>query len=129
MDDALLVRRFERVGNRFGDGQRLVQRKRTLREAIGKRRALDELLDERVDAARFLEAVNRRDIRMIERREELRFAPEPRNTVAIQRERFRQYFQGDVAIERRVSRAIDLAHAARAEWPGDFVRSKPSPGR
>ena len=38
MDDALLVRRFERVGDLPRDGQRLVERDRPARDALGERR-------------------------------------------------------------------------------------------
>ena len=48
MDDALLVRRFERLGDLPRDRQRLVERNRALRDAIGERRPLDQFQDERV---------------------------------------------------------------------------------
>ena len=38
---------------------------------------------QRVHAGRFLETVDRRDVRMIERREELRFAPEARQPIGV----------------------------------------------
>jgi hypothetical protein len=47
MDDALLMCRFERRGDLTGDPQRLVHRHRPLQDAIGERRAIDELHDER----------------------------------------------------------------------------------
>ena len=50
MDDALLVRRLERLGDLPGDGQRFVQWKRPLRDAVGERRSFDQLQDERADA-------------------------------------------------------------------------------
>ena len=54
---------------------------------------------------------------MVERGEQLGFALEAREPVAIEGEEFGQDFQRDVAIELRVARAIDLAHPACAE-PG-----------
>ena len=50
MDDALLVRRFERFGDLSGDRQRLVDRHRPLRNAVRQGRALDELHHERLHA-------------------------------------------------------------------------------
>ena len=56
--------------------------------------AFDQLHDERADAAGFFEAVDRRDVRMIERREELRFALEARQPVGVLREAFGQHLEG-----------------------------------
>ena len=47
MDDALLVRRFERLGDLLRDRQRLVERNRPLRDAVGQRRPLDQLHHQR----------------------------------------------------------------------------------
>ena len=62
MDDAPLVRGFERVGDLFRDRQRFGQRYRTLRDPILKRLALDELENERMGLWSILEGVNRRDV-------------------------------------------------------------------
>ena len=70
--------------------------------------ALDELHDQRAHAAGFLEAVNVRDVRMIQRGEGLGFAGETRQPIGVVRERVGQDFEGDVAIELRVAGAIDL---------------------
>ena len=43
MNDPLRVRGFERFGNLLRDRQRLFDRNRPLREAIGERRSLDQL--------------------------------------------------------------------------------------
>ena len=69
MDDALLVRRFERLGDLPRDRQRLVERNRPVRDPIGERRPLDQLHHQRVQAAGVFEAVDLRDVRMIQRRE------------------------------------------------------------
>jgi len=45
---------------------------------------------------------------MVERREHLRFAREARDAIDVERERFGQHFDRDVAIELRVTRAIHL---------------------
>ncbi len=123
MDDAVLVRGLEGFGDLPGDRQRLVQRNGSLRDAIRERRSLDELEDERA----FLESVNRRDVQMIERREDLRLALEARQAIGIECERLGQDFQRDVAIEPAVARAIPLAHPARADEGSDFVRADARP--
>ena len=66
-------------------------------------------------AVGFFEAVDGGDVRMVQRREHLRFAAEPREPIGIVGERVGQDLDRDVAIQLRVARAIDLAHAARAE--------------
>ena len=43
MDDPLLVRCFQRLGNLFRDGQRLFERNGPLGDTVGERRALDQL--------------------------------------------------------------------------------------
>ena len=65
--------------------------------------------------AGFLEPVDRGDVRMIQRRERLRFALEPRQALGISGERVGQDLDRDLAAERRVRRAIDLPHPAFAD--------------
>ena len=50
MDDPLLVRRFERLGDLLRDRQRFVERHRALRDPIGERRTLDQLQHQRPHA-------------------------------------------------------------------------------
>ena len=50
MDDALLVGRFERLGDLLSDWQRLVQRNGAARDPIGQRLTLHQFHDERVDS-------------------------------------------------------------------------------
>jgi hypothetical protein len=58
---------------------------------------------------------------MIERCEQSRFAFEARHATGVGRERRRQDLQGDITIQLRVARAIDLTHAPGAERREDFV--------
>ena len=60
MDDALLVRGFERLGDLPRDRQRLVERNRPPRDAVGERRSLDELHHERGGRRPSLQAMNAR---------------------------------------------------------------------
>ena len=84
MDDPLLVRGFERLGNLRRDRQRLTDRDRRGRDPIGERRAIDQLHDQCVQRRPALfEAIDLRDVRMIEDGEQLRFATEPREAVGI----------------------------------------------
>ena len=63
-----------------------------------------------------------------ERREQLGLALEAREPLGILRELGGQRLDGDVAAEARVARAIDLAHAARAERRDDFVGAESGAG-
>ena len=121
MDDAGVVRSFERFGNLCRDVQGLVERERTSDQTVGERRPLDELEDERAARAHILQAVDLCDARMIERGERLRFAREPRQAIAVIGNGVGQHLQRDVPAEASVTRLVDLAHAARAEERADGV--------
>ena len=69
-----------------------------------------------------------RDVRMVQRREHLRFTAEPSNALGIVRDRGQEDLDRDVAIQLRVARAVDLAHSARANRRKDFVGTKASAG-
>ena len=126
MDDALLVRRFERVGDLPGDPDRFIDRQRTARQPIRQRLSVHELEDEALRRAGGLEAVDGRDLRVIQRGEDLRLTLEAREAVGVLAERGRQDFQRDVATERHIARAIHLAHPAGAERRDDFIGAEAS---
>ena len=116
MDDPSLVRRFERVRDLFRNRHRLVERNRSLRDPVGERRPFHQLEDEGRDAVCLFEAVNAADVRMIQCRERLRFAPKARNPFRIGDEQIWQNLKRDLASELRVSRAIDLAMPPTPIW-------------
>ena len=153
MDDAAAVRGFERVGDLPGDRERLVQRKGSspwlagapaprgrsrptpTRRAVDgaahqlrERETLDQLHHDRLGGA-VLHAVDRGDVRVVERGQRLRLAREPREPLAIVGDRFGEHLDRDVAIEFRIARAVHLAHAAGTERPEDFVLAEARPGR
>ena len=128
MDDPLLVRRFERLGDLLRDGQRLAERDRARAMRCDKVLALDEFHHDRTHAATFFEAVDVRDVRVIECRERLRFACEPREPVGVAGERIGQDFHRDIAIELRIARAEYLAHPAGADAGDDFVDAEARAG-
>ena len=106
MHDAVLVRRFERVGDLAGDGQDVGKHQGGALISQGadfgrQILALDQFHHERVCGARVLNPVDGGDVRMIERRQHLRFAAEAREPIGIARERLRQDLQRDVAIDRK----------------------------
>ncbi len=81
----LRVRGLERVGELFCDRKRFGQRYRTLRDPILKRLALDELENERLGLRSILEGVNRRDVWVVQRRQQFGFPPEARQSLRIAR--------------------------------------------
>ena len=115
MDDAFVVRGRQGVGHLARNDQRLVERHLALRDSLRQRRTVDQLHDEKLRRLRALQAVERRDVRMIERGEELSFALEAGKPFGIGREGVRQDLQRDLAPELRIARAIHLAHPAGAE--------------
>jgi hypothetical protein len=121
VDDAVLVCDFQRVGDLPGNGECLVDGKGPLCDTVRQRGTLDELEDQRLRAVAFLNAVNRRDMRIIQRSEDLRFTCEAGETVRVERNRRREHFQRNVALQLGVAGALDFAHAARAKQADDFV--------
>ena len=75
MDDPLLVRGFEGLGDR----QRLINGNRALHDAVGQRRPLDQFHDERLHTIGIFEAVDLRDVRMVQRGKPFSFALEAGN--------------------------------------------------
>ena len=91
-------------------------------------RSADELEHERFQAVRFLEPMDARDVRMIQRSEKLRFPLESCEPFVIVGEFFGKNFDRDVALELRVARAIDLAHTAFSDWRDDLVGAEARSG-
>ena len=66
MNDPLLVRRLERLGNLLRDRQRLVERDRSARDALREILALDQFHDEGAHPGGFFKAVDVRNVGVIE---------------------------------------------------------------
>jgi hypothetical protein len=86
VDDPLLVRCFERVGDLLRDRHGFVEGDRAPRDALREIVALDELHHEGSQAPAFLEPVDRGDVRMIERGEDFRFALKTREPFRVRRD-------------------------------------------
>ncbi|MEQ1910004.1 MAG: hypothetical protein ABMA15_14340 [Vicinamibacterales bacterium] len=89
MNDALLVRRFERLGDLRRDGECFIARDRALRDPLRQVVALDQFHDECGHVSALLESVDLRDVRMIQRCEHFRFALKAREPFRIGRQRRR----------------------------------------
>src|SRR5262245_27081947 len=68
--------------------------------------------------------MDRPDVRVVERCEQLRLALESREAIRIEGEDSGQHFQRDVSIEPRVARSIDFAHPAGTDGSDDFERAQ-----
>ena len=128
VDDALLVRGFEGLGNLLGDGQGLVDGNRPLCDAVGERRRPRPAPSRARSCRRFLETVNLRDVRVVQGREQLGLTLEPREAIRIVREDLGQDFDGDLTPEVGVRRAVHFAHAAHTDLAVDFVRAEARAG-
>ena len=124
MDDALLVRRLERVGDLCRDRQRLGERHCTTRDVRGKIFALDQFHDERGEVGGLLESVDRGDVWMIERGEHFGFALKSREPIGIASDGGGEHFDRHRPFQMAVGRAIHFAHAAGADGGDDFVRAE-----
>ena len=133
MNDALVMRRFQRFGDLTGDGQDLRQTQADrcpstvgcsrFGDQVGQRAPLDELHDQGAEAVALFETMDGRDVGVIQRREHLRFAAKTGQRILIVEKGFGQDLHGDVAIEPRVAGAIDLSHPASTAELQDFVRA------
>ena len=72
--------------------------------------------------------MNREDVRMRQRGDCLCLTLETRAPLGVARKEIRKNFDRDVAIERRVARAIHLSHTAGAERGENVVRAEASAG-
>jgi hypothetical protein len=66
------------------------------------------------------------DVRMVQGREDLRFALESRKPIGISDKQIGQDLQRNIAPKLRITGAIHLAHAARAKGRLDLIRSESS---
>jgi hypothetical protein len=64
VDDALLMRGFEGLGDLLRDGQRFAEGDRSTRDALRQIVTLDEFHDQRTDTVGFFDAVDGSDVRM-----------------------------------------------------------------
>ena len=133
MDDAVLVRGLEGLGKLPADADALADRESgvTARAAFHlcvnqarERVALYQLHHEPAHTVALLEAVDLRDVGMIQRREGLGLALESRQALGVGGEGRRKDLDRDVAVEPPVVRAVDFSHAASTQWRDDFVRTQ-----
>src|SRR5207237_706204 len=77
-----------------------------------------------IDAILLADVVQRADMRMAQRRNRAGLALEALAHLGPSRRVLGQHLDGDDAVEPRIARLIDLAHAARAQRTQNLVRAK-----
>jgi len=128
MDDPLLVRGFQRLGDLLRNGERLIDGNRAAGDALRQVVALDEFHHDCGEVRGLLEAVNRRDVGMVERREHFGFPLEARQTIRIAGQRRGQHFDRHRPLQVAVGLAIHFAHPACADRRGDLVDAETGAG-
>ncbi len=111
MHDPALVGGLQGRRDLARDGQRVGNRQLASSEPLGERRSFNEFEDERQDPIRLFEAVNRRNVGVVERGEYPRFALKSGSKLRIQREVRHQQLERDRPTQARVGGAIHLPHA------------------
>ena len=121
MHDPRLVRRLEPLGDLAADVRRLVDGQRPAREPRREVLPGDELHGDEARAPDLVDAVDVREVRMVQRRQRLRLALEaPQQLVGVG-QLLGQDLDRYLALEARVPGAVDLAHPPGAEWAEDLV--------
>ena len=120
VDDALLVRGLERLGDLARDRDRFVDGDRPALEPLCQVLALDQLHREQMSARPvglrdLLEGIQLRDVRVVQRGEQLRLALEAGEAVGVGGKGRRQQLERHLAAELRVGGAVHLAHPAGAD--------------
>ena len=104
MDDVLVVRSFERLGNLSSQFKSLFNRQRTSRQPVRERLAINQLHDEELRAALLVESVDGSDVWVIERGQELRLTVEAGHAVRPLRHVLWEDLDCDLSLELRVLR-------------------------
>ncbi len=128
MKDAVLVGVLECPGDLTRERQRFRGRDGPRRHALGERRAFQQLHHQGAPAGALLLTIEDSDVRVLEGREQLRLALEPRQSLGVAREGLADQLQGDVAPEANVAGAPDLTHPARTERGHDLERPEEGSG-
>ena len=125
VNDAAVMRGLQGLRDLPSDAERLGNRDPAARNEVREGRPFNELEDEGDARGALLNAVDRRDMRVIQGREQLRLPFEACEAVTRPRPLPRDDFQRDVAAQREIARAPHIPHTAAAEQRDDLVRPDP----
>ena len=117
VDDAAVMGGGQPARDLRAELDRLAGRHRPVAETLAQRFALEQLHDERA----VFQAVDLRDVEVVERRQRLRLAFKARPPVSVGREAGRHDLDSDVAAQPRVGGPVHFSHAAGADGRHDLV--------
>ena len=124
MDDALRVGGCQSLRDLRGIVEGRSYRQRSVSEPIAQCRSLEQLGDQIRRPVVHTDVVDRQNGGMVQGCGGPRLLFEPPEPLRVAGKRPGQQLQRDRPSETRVERAIDLAHAARADEAGDFIRTE-----
>ena len=92
---------------------------------IRQRWPFDQFENKRTSVVGFFEAVDRRDVGMVQRSQNLCFTLKPCQPLRVGRERFGENLERHLALELGIDGLIHLSHAALADEGGHVVMAEP----
>src|SRR5262245_59315805 len=122
MHDSLFVRDIECIRNLARDGEDLIHRE-SARYFLCKRLTFDQFQNQRTSTSRLLEAIDRTDVRMVQRCEDSSFSFESYELIGIGDEFTRENLDGDIATESCIASAIHFTHPALSQQSGNFIQA------
>ena len=128
MDDPVIVCRLERAGDLTCNCAGFVQRHRPTRDTLGERRPLNQFEYEGKTAWRLLQPVDGTDVRIVERRKQLRLPLETGKPFGCTGDRRGEHLDRHVTLQLRVASTVDLAHPSDADELAYLVRAEPRAG-
>jgi hypothetical protein len=123
MDNALLMCRSQAMCDLQGIVERLAQCERASAQALAQGFALQQLGDNVGRAFVCADIKNCENVGMIQGGGGESLLLESTQAVSIDRYSRRQYFNGDLAFQAGIARAVDFAHSARAQRSDYFIRA------
>lgn len=119
MHDATSVRSRQPAGDLSRDLEGVARRQVPPLDPSAQRLALEQLRDQVQTAAVLADVVDHEQIGVIQRARRASLRLEAAPPLGIVAERLQQHLDGDLAAEPVVPRAVDLAHATRAQRADD----------
>ncbi len=123
MDDALLVGVLQAARELAGYAVHLVQGQGAPRQAHAQVLALGQFHDQDRLTVHVFETVKGGDVLVLQRGQHAGFALEPGQAVGLAGQLLRQHLQRHIAVQTRVPRLVDLAHAPATDGRRDFIDS------
>ena len=124
VENSFLVRELERLADFRNDGERLGGGEASGLHGLAQVHAIDVFHHQVVEAARLPEVENADDVRVVQAREHAALAVEAFGELRIVRERIGQQLERDEAVEVRLARLEDEAHAAAPDQFEDLQLRK-----